>query len=169
MGRSGLHRRDAPPTKKHLKPDRPAHTLGRSVVVGGPDPSSQPDLYNEADYLVMGEGEITIPMFLEDLAKGIKKGKYCSTERAEMLNAVVPRYDLIQFNNYIMIGLQFIRGCPFNCEFCDVIELYGRIPRYKSNEQVLRELQTLYDLGYRGHIDIVDDNFIGNKKKVKEL
>ena len=118
---------------------------------------------------MLGEGEITIPMFLEDLQKGAKKGKYCSSERADMLKAVVPRYDLISFNNYIMIGLQFIRGCPFNCEFCDVIELYGRIPRYKSNEQVISELQALYDLGYRGHIDMVDDNFIGNKKKVKEL
>ncbi len=68
-----------------------------------------------------------------------------------------------------MIGLQFTRGCPFNCEFCDIIELYGRIPRFKSNKQVIKELQSLYDLGYRGHIDIVDDNFIGNKKKAKDL
>ena len=86
-----------------------------------------------------------------------------------MLDAVVPRYDLINFRNYLMIGLQFIRGCPYNCEFCDIIELYGRTPRYKSNEQVLKEMQSLYDLGYRGHIDFVDDNFIGNKKKAKEL
>jgi hypothetical protein len=68
-----------------------------------------------------------------------------------------------------MIGIQFIRGCPFNCEFCDIIELYGRTPRFKSNEQVINELQSLYDFGYRGHIDFVDDNFIGNKKRVKDL
>ena len=148
---------------------RRVQELGRKVVVGGPDPSSQPDLYNEADYLVLGEGEVTIPMFLNDLRRGAERGKYHSSERANMLNAVVPRYDLISFRNYIMIGLQFIRGCPFNCEFCDVIELYGRTPRYKSNQQVIKELQALYDLGYRGHIDMVDDNFIGNKKKVKEL
>jgi radical SAM superfamily enzyme YgiQ (UPF0313 family) len=146
-----------------------AHALGCTVVVGGPDPTHQPELYQEADYLVLGEGEITIPMFIDDLKKGVKKGKYVSDKMADMLQSVVPRYDLIRFNDYIMIGLQFIRGCPFNCEFCDVIELYGRTPRFKTNEQVIREIQRLYDLGYRGHIDMVDDNFIGNKKKVKAL
>jgi radical SAM superfamily enzyme YgiQ (UPF0313 family) len=146
-----------------------AHDLERIVIVGGPDPTSQPDLYNKADFLVLGEGEITIPMFLKDLRNGASSGTYVSAERANMLESVVPRYDLIRFRNYIMIGMQFIRGCPFNCEFCDVIELFGRTPRFKTNKQILKELQTLYDLGYRGHIDMVDDNFIGNKKKVKEL
>jgi radical SAM superfamily enzyme YgiQ (UPF0313 family) len=148
---------------------RRAHSLDRIVVVGGPDPTSQPDVYHEADFLVLGEGEVTIPMFLNDLQRGSKSGKYFSEEKADMLKAVVPRYDLINFSHYLMIGLQFSRGCPFNCEFCDIIELYGRIPRLKSNEQVIKEVQYLYDLGYRGHIDIVDDNFIGNKKKAKEL
>lgn len=146
-----------------------AHDMERMVVVGGPDPTSQPDLYNRADFLVLGEGEVTIPMFLEDLQKGITSGTYVSSMRANMLETVVPRYDLIRFRDYIMIGMQFIRGCPFNCEFCDVIELFGRTPRYKTNEQIIKELQTLYDLGYRGHIDMVDDNFIGNKRKVKDL
>ncbi len=146
-----------------------AHDLDRIIVVGGPDPTSQPDVYLEADFLVLGEGEVTIPMFLNDLQRGAKSGRYFSEEKANMLKAVVPRYDLINFRNYIMIGLQFVRGCPFNCEFCDIIELYGRIPRFKSNQQVIKELQSLYDLGYRGHIDIVDDNFIGNKKKAKDL
>lgn len=148
---------------------RRAHDLNRIIVVGGPDPTSQPDVYHEADFLVLGEGEVTIPMFLNDLKNGVKNGRYFSEEKANMLKAVVPRYDLIHFRNYIMIGLQFTRGCPFNCEFCDIIELYGQIPRFKSNKQVLKELQSLFDLGYRGHIDIVDDNFIGNKKKAKEL
>jgi radical SAM superfamily enzyme YgiQ (UPF0313 family) len=158
-----------PQQKSILNFIRIAHNLNRMVVVGGPDPTSQPDVYSEADFLVLGEGEITIPMFLNDLQKGAKFGRYFSEEKVNMLKAVVPRYDLINFRNYIMIGLQFSRGCPFNCEFCDIIELYGRIPRFKSNEQVIKELQSLYDLGYRGHIDIVDDNFIGNKKKAKEL
>jgi radical SAM superfamily enzyme YgiQ (UPF0313 family) len=148
---------------------RRVHDLNRTVVVGGPDPTSQPDVYHEADFLVLGEGEVTIPMFLNDLKKGVKSGRYFSEGKANMLKAVVPRYDLIHFRNYIMIGLQFTRGCPFNCEFCDIIELYGQIPRFKSNKQVFKELQSLYDLGYRGHIDIVDDNFIGNKKKAKDL
>jgi radical SAM superfamily enzyme YgiQ (UPF0313 family) len=137
--------------------------------VGGPDPTSQPDLYSEADFLVLNEGEITIPLFIEDLKKGATNGRYFSSDRADMQKAVVPRYDLIRFDDYLMMGLQYIRGCPYDCEFCDVIELYGRIPRFKKNEQVISELNSLYDLGYRGHIDFVDDNFIGNKKKVKEL
>lgn len=146
-----------------------AHSFERTIVLGGPDPTSQPHLYSNADFLVLGEGEITIPMFLEDLGNGARSGTYSSAERANMMDSVVPRYDLIRFRNYIMIGMQFIRGCPFNCEFCDVIELFGRTPRFKSSEQILKELQTLYDLGYRGHIDMVDDNFIGNKSRVKEL
>ena len=145
------------------------HALGRPIAVGGPDPTSQPDLYAAADYRVLGEGEITIPLFLEDFRNGATGGLYASDGHANMLEAVVPRYDLIRFSDYLMIGMQFIRGCPFNCEFCDVIELFGRTPRFKTVEQVLLELQTLYDLGYRGHIDMVDDNFIGNRKKVKEL
>lgn len=158
-----------PQQKSMLEFIRRAHDLARIVVVGGPDPTSQPDLYHEADFLVLGEGEITIPMFLNDLKNGKLNGTYVSENRADMLQSVIPRYDLIRFRNYIMIGMQFIRGCPFNCEFCDVIELFGRTPRFKTTTQILSELQTLYDLGYRGHIDMVDDNFIGNKKKVKEL
>lgn len=146
-----------------------AQALKCTVVVGGADPTSQPELYHKADFLVLGEGELSIPMFLEDLKRGATRGVYKPEGRADMLTAVVPRYDLIRFSDYIMVGLQFVRGCPFGCEFCDVIELFGRTPRYKTNEQVLLELQRLYDLGYRGHIDFVDDNFIGNKKKVKEL
>ncbi|MBN1199938.1 MAG: B12-binding domain-containing radical SAM protein [Bacteroidales bacterium] len=158
-----------PQQKNMLEFIRRAHDLDRMVVVGGPDPTSQPDLYHEADFLVLGEGEVTIPLFLADLKQGATRGKYVSDHKANMLEAVVPRYDLIRFRDYMMIGLQFIRGCPFDCEFCDIIELYGRIPRFKSNEQMLRELQSLYDLGYRGHIDFVDDNFIGHKQRAKEL
>jgi len=146
-----------------------AHQHGCSVVVGGPDPTSQPNLYQSADYLVQGEGEVTIPMFIQDLGKGCKSGEYKSADRADMTKAVVPRFDLIRFQDYIQVGIQYCRGCPYNCEFCDVIELYGRKSRTKTPEQVIKELQTLYDLGYRGHIDFVDDNFIGNKKNVKKV
>lgn len=146
-----------------------AHQHGCPVVVGGPDPSSQPDIYQAADYLVLGEGEITIPLFIQDLEKGCTNGKYKSDERADMTKAVVPRFDLIKFKDYIQVGIQYTRGCPFNCEFCDIIELYGRIARTKTPEQIIKELQTLYDLGYRGHIDFVDDNFVGNKSNVKKV
>jgi radical SAM superfamily enzyme YgiQ (UPF0313 family) len=146
-----------------------AHQNGCPVIVGGPDPSSQPNLYQSADYIVHGEGEITIPMLIQDLEKGCKSGEYKSCERADMTDAVIPRFDLIRFKDYIQVGVQYTRGCPFNCEFCDIIELYGREPRTKTPEQIIKELQTLYDLGYRGHIDIVDDNFIGNKKNTKQV
>ena len=146
-----------------------AHLYGCPVVVGGPDPTSQPNLYTSADFLVLGEGEVTIPMFIRDLEKGINGGEYKSTERADMAKAVVPRFDLIKFGDYLQVGIQYSRGCPFNCEFCDIIELYGRKSRTKTSEQILKELKTLYRLGYRGHIDFVDDNFIGNKKNVKKV
>ena len=145
-----------------------SHKHNRPVVVGGPDPTSQPNLYQSADYLVLGEGEITIPMFLKDLANGTEKHEYISSDFADMTKAVVPRYDLIKFDDYVHLNIQFTRGCPFYCEFCDIIELYGRVPRPKTPEQIIKELQALYELGYRGHVDIVDDNFIGNKKRVKE-
>jgi radical SAM superfamily enzyme YgiQ (UPF0313 family) len=146
-----------------------AHQFSCPVVVGGPDPTSQPSLYQSADYLVLGEGEITIPLFLQDLAKGCQSGMYESGTKADMKDGVVPRFDLIRFKDYIQVGIQYSRGCPFNCEFCDVIELYGRKSRTKTSAQIIKELQTLYDLGYRGHIDFVDDNLIGNRKNIYEV
>ncbi len=146
-----------------------AHKVGKPVVLGGPDPSEWPEMYTHADYLVLNEGELTIPLFLADLAKGVKSGTYRSRVRADMARAVIPRFDLIRFHDYIQVGIQFSRGCPFNCEFCDIIELFGRQPRNKSPEQVLNELQTLYDLGYRGHVDFVDDNLIGHKSKALKV
>jgi hypothetical protein len=81
----------------------------------------------------------------------------------------IPRFDLLKMNHYLHVGIQFSRGCPFNCEFCDIIELYGRVPRTKTNEQVLAELDALFALGYRGHVDFVDDNLIGNKKALRKF
>ena len=146
-----------------------AHQHGKRVVVGGPEPTSQPELYKMADYLVLGEGENTIPAFLEDLEKGRTKGEYWSAELADMKQTVLPRYDLIKFADYLIMGLQFSRGCPYNCEFCNVIELFGRESRTKTVYHVISELQNLYNLGYRGHIFFVDDNFLANGKHTKNL
>ena len=141
------------------------HDVGKPVAVGGPDPSSQPEVYGGADYVVMGEGEVTIPPFVDDLNKGVTSGVYRPEQYADMAKAVVPRFDLIRFADYMRVGVQFSRGCPFNCEFCDIVELFGRRPRTKLPERMVAELQALYDLGYRGHVDFVDDNFIGNKAR----
>ncbi len=146
-----------------------AHQLGKPVVVGGPDPTSQTHIYDGADFRVLGEGEVTIPPWLADLGDQVKSGEYRSLERADMSQAVIPRFDLIRFADYMHVGIQFSRGCPYNCEFCDIIELFGRIPRTKAPQQILAELDRLYALGYRGHIDFVDDNFIGNKARVTEV
>ena len=145
-------------------------SLGKTVLVGGPDATSSPHLYQDADYLVLGEAEITLPEFLADFEAGTAKHVYAAGDRkADMSTSPTPRFDLLDFSHYIQVGIQFNRGCPFNCEFCDIIELFGRVPRPKTTPQVLAELQALYDLGYRGHIDFVDDNFVGNKKSVKAL
>jgi len=158
-----------PQQKGMLSVIRRAHDRHRSVVVGGPDPTEQPHVYQQADFLVLGEGEVTIPPFIEDLGKRVTSGLYTSSQRADMTQAVVPRFDLIRFADYLHVGVQFSRGCPFNCEFCDIIELFGRRPRTKTPDQILAELQALYDLGYRGHVDFVDDNFIGNKARGMEV
>jgi radical SAM superfamily enzyme YgiQ (UPF0313 family) len=145
------------------------HSFGKKVLLGGPEPSSQPNYYLAADYLIMGEGEDTIPLFLEDLKNGSKRGRYTVNEFTDMREAVVPRFDLIDHRDYLMMGIQFSRGCPYNCEFCNVVELFGRKFRTKTIQQVITELQVLYNLGYRGRIFFVDDNFFGDKRSVLEL
>lgn len=139
------------------------------IVVGGVDPTSQPQIYNQANSLVLNEGEITIPLWLESWIKYNKPdGIFSNDCKVDLSNTPVPRFDLIKLDDYYEIGIQYSRGCPFNCEFCDIIELFGRKPRTKSFEQLKTELDFLYNLGYRGQVDFVDDNFIGNLKKIKE-
>jgi len=142
------------------------HARGKRIAVGGQDPTSQPDVYASADYLVLDEGELTIPKFLGDLEAGATHGIYRAEDKPDITQSPTPRFDLLELRRYLHVGIQFSRGCPFNCEFCDIIELYGRKPRTKTAPQVLRELDCLYRLGYRGHVDFVDDNFISNKKAV---
>ena len=146
---------------------RKARARGKTVVVGGPDATSSPHLYNDASHLVLGEGEVTMPLFLADLAAGSAKKIYQDARKADVQTSPTPKFELLKFDRYNHIGIQWCRGCPFSCEFCDIIELFGKVPRAKNDAQILAELQKLYDLGYRGHIDLVDDNFIGNKKLVK--
>ncbi len=145
-------------------------TRGKLVVVGGPDAMSRPDFYRCADFLVLGEAEGLIDQFVEAWSAGAESGVFeIEKFQADVTKSPTPRFDLLNFKHYLYIGVQFSRGCPFNCEFCDIIELYGRVPRAKTNEQMLTELNTLYRLGHRGHVDFVDDNLIGNKKALKRF
>ncbi len=141
---------------------------GIPVVVGGPDATSSPNIYSDADFLVLGEVEDIITEFIAAWQRGGRSGRFEAKRfQVDVTKTPVPRFDLLKFRDYLYIGVQFSRGCPFTCEFCDIIELYGRKPRAKSNAQMLTELDTLYKFGYRGHVDFVDDNLIGNKKAVK--
>ncbi|BAZ42029.1 hypothetical protein NIES4101_79970 [Calothrix sp. NIES-4101] len=145
--------------------------LGKKVAVGGPYPTSVPQdaLDSGANYLILDEGELTIPQFLEALNQGQTAGVFRSIDKPDVTLSPIPRFDLLQRDAYLMMAMQFSRGCPFNCEFCDIISLYGRKPRTKEPTQALAELQTLYDLGWRGSLFIVDDNFIGNQRNVKRF
>lgn len=142
------------------------------VAVGGPYATALPEevLETGANYLVLDEGELTIPMWLEALEKGETSGVYRSgKEKPDVTTTPLPRFDLLELDAYAEMSVQFSRGCPFLCEFCDIIVLYGRRPRTKTPEQLIAELDLLYELGWRRSIFMVDDNFIGNKKKVKEM
>ncbi len=147
---------------------RLAHKHGKYAVVGGPDVTSSPHLYTEADFQVLGEAEGVIDQFIAAWEKGERAGVFQAEKfTIDVTKTPIPRFDLLKFDQYLYIGVQYSRGCPFTCEFCDIIELYGRVPRAKTHEQMLAELDRLYELGYRGHVDFVDDNLIGNKKAVK--
>lgn len=145
-----------------------AQSRGKVVVVGGPDATSEPNFYAHADFLVIGEAEVVIQEFIAAWGAGRRRGRFTAEKfRVDVTRTPVPRYDLLRRSDYLYLAVQFSRGCPFNCEFCDIIELYGRKPRVKTAAQMLAELEAIYRGGYRGHIDFVDDNFIGNKKAVK--
>ncbi|MEN9224771.1 MAG: DUF4070 domain-containing protein [Thermostichus sp. HHBFW_bins_43] len=145
--------------------------LGKKVAVGGPYPTSVPQdaLDSGAHYLVLDEGEVTIPLFVQACQAGQESGIFRATEKPDVTTSPLPRFDLLQREQYFMMSVQFSRGCPFNCEFCDIISLYGRKPRTKEPGQMLAELQALYDLGWRGSVFLVDDNFIGNQRNVKRF
>ncbi|PWT95695.1 MAG: B12-binding domain-containing radical SAM protein [Blastocatellia bacterium] len=143
--------------------------LGKKVVLGGPYVTSTIEDLPDADHLFLGEAETTIPQFVSDLALGTEKRSYKAPERPPLSLTPCPDFGLVDFKNYSAMSIQYSRGCPFSCEFCDIIEIYGRVPRTKSNQQVLAELDALLALGWRGLLFIVDDNFIGNKKNVRQL
>jgi len=148
-----------------------AKRRGKLVAVGGPYPTSTPhEVETEGvDYMILDEGELTLPMFIAAVQRGETSGVFRTTEKPDVTTTPIPRFDLLEFDAYDMMSVQFSRGCPFQCEFCDIIVLYGRKPRTKTPAQLLAELDYLYELGWRRGVFMVDDNFIGNKRNVKLL
>lgn len=142
---------------------------GKRIVIGGPYVSTTEESIPDADHIFIGEVETTFSEFLHDLESGTAKPVYRAAERPSLALTPVPDFHIADLKRYSAMSIQYSRGCPFQCEFCDIIEIYGRRPRTKSNEQMLAELEALYKAGWRGMVFIVDDNFIGNKPNVKKL
>lgn len=142
---------------------------GKRVVIGGPYVTTNAEAVPAADHLFLGEAETTLPQFVRDLERGQAKRLYQATEKPPLCFAPIPDFALADLRRYSAMSVQYSRGCPFHCEFCDITEIYGRVPRTKSSEQMLSELDALRRAGWRGTVFIVDDNFIGNKKSVKRL
>jgi radical SAM superfamily enzyme YgiQ (UPF0313 family) len=146
---------------------RKCNILGVKVVAGGPLCTTQHKDFLGVDHFILNEAEITLPQFIEDLKNGVPKHVYSSEEFPDVSLAPVPRWDLLERQKYSAMSIQYSRGCPYDCEFCSITMLNGRKPRTKSKEQFLGELNVLFELGWRGGVSVVDDNFIGNKRKLK--
>jgi radical SAM superfamily enzyme YgiQ (UPF0313 family) len=140
---------------------------GVKVVAGGPLFTSEPDAYPDVDTLVLNEAELTLPLFLQDLEQGTPQHLYTTGEFVDMQRTPIPLFSLLDREAYDSMSIQFSRGCPYHCDFCDITVLLGHRPRLKSTQQVIAELDSLYSLGWRGNVFFVDDNFIGNKRVLK--
>lgn len=142
----------------------------KTVVAGGPLFTVEKEAFEDlVDHFVLNEAENSLPQFLNDLAQGKAEKVYISEQKPDITQTPVPDWSLINPKDYAAMALQYSRGCPFNCEFCDIIVMNGRIPRTKTTEQFVAEFESLYQSGWRGGLFVVDDNFIGNKSKVKQL
>jgi radical SAM superfamily enzyme YgiQ (UPF0313 family) len=144
------------------------HKLGRPIVGGGPLFTAEPEAFPEVEHLVLNEGEVTLPRFLKDLENGTPKRIYEAGQFAEVKESPTPLWELADLKHYALTNIQYSRGCPFNCDFCDVTSKLGHKMRTKTKEQILDELERIYAIGWRGAVFVVDDNFIGNKNKLKE-
>jgi radical SAM superfamily enzyme YgiQ (UPF0313 family) len=140
---------------------------GLIVVAGGPLFTMEHEQFPEVDHFVLNEAELTLPPFLADLTNGCAQHIYTTTEFPDIKKTPAPLWQLVKFKHYDTVSIQFSRGCPFSCDFCNVTSLLGHRPRTKSAAQIIAELDGLYALGWRRNIFFVDDNFIGNKKQIK--
>jgi radical SAM superfamily enzyme YgiQ (UPF0313 family) len=137
------------------------------VIAGGPLFTGEYDQFEDVDHFVLNEAELTLPPFLADLENECAQHIYATSEFCDIRETPAPLWNLIDFRHYATMGIQFSRGCPFNCEFCNVTGLFGHRPRLKTAGQIITELDKLYDQGWRGDVFFVDDNFIGNKAYLK--
>ncbi len=143
--------------------------VGVKIVAGGPLFISEYDRFEDiVDHLVLNEAEITLPLFLKDLENGIPQKIYQTSDFADIKKTPPPAWNLVNMRHYAAMNIQFSRGCPFNCEFCNVTTMFGHRPRIKDVSQIINELDLLYELGWRGRVFFVDDNFIGNKRYLKK-
>jgi radical SAM superfamily enzyme YgiQ (UPF0313 family) len=141
----------------------------KPVVAGGPLFTTGHERFPEVDHFVLGESEELMPQLVADMEAGQVKPQYHSESRPDVTHTPIPKWDLINLKHYATMPLQFSRGCPFDCEFCDVIIMNGRTPRVKQSDQMLAELDSLVAAGWKEDVFIVDDNFVGNRRRVKEF
>jgi len=146
---------------------RRCKSLGVKTVAGGPLFTTGYEEFAEVDHFVLNEAELTLPLFLEDLRNWQAGHIYTSDKWANVQETPTPSWGLIDGKKYSSMSIQYSRGCPFDCEFCDIVVLNGHTPRTKGTDQLLKELDEFYNRGWRSSVFIVDDNFIGNKRKLK--
>jgi radical SAM superfamily enzyme YgiQ (UPF0313 family) len=141
---------------------------GLKIVAGGPLFTAEPDAFEQVDHLILGEAELTLPALITDIKNGCPQRTYKADGYPDIHKAPIPLWRLIRMRRYASLNIQYSRGCPFNCDFCNITALFGRTPRTKTPQQVLAELDAIYQTGWRGNIFFVDDNFIGNKRSLKQ-
>ena len=141
--------------------------LGVKTVAGGPLFTCEYTEFDDVNHLLLYEGELTVPEFIRDLEEGVPKHIYTIENKPDLLNTPIPAWELVDLKKYATLNIQYSRGCPYNCDFCNITSLFGHIPRTKSAKQILNELDRIYEKGWKGDIFFVDDNFIGNQRKLK--